>query len=810
MRLLTDSDRTVSAAGVAEHDDDSAPAGGEGFGRLECSAGLFPMRALVVTTDITGLAWRSTVKQRFINTHDTAVEATYIFPLPARAGAVACRMTIGERVIVAQLQERAQARAAYDEAIQAGHRAALTEEDRPECFTITMGNLMPGDIVTVELDLVGQLAWDEGEASWRFPLVVAPRYIPGTALPIEQAGSGQALDTDLVPDASRISPPVLLPGFPNPVQLAVEISIDPAGLPFDGARCNLPCQVVSQDDDRLHLRLDPGQRLNQDLLLRMPLNSIEASASASARFVPDTEDDRQGTLAVTVVPPRPTGERVPRDVVVLLDRSGSMRGWKMVAARRAAARLVESLDARDRVRVIAFDHRLEEAPATGELVMAKDEQRYRIGRWLTEIDANGGTKFDEPMRVACECLADSVSGRDRVIILITDGQVGNEDHILKLLKDRAAGVHIHTVGIDRAVNAGFLERVAQQYRGCCELVESEARLDAVLDRVRGRIGSPAFTDATIEASGCEPGDLAPRHHRDAWPGKPWTLLARCAAPSVDASLSVLAQRPDGSPYRLDMPIAHSTGAHLAAVWARQRLRDLEDDLTTDAAHAEELKQELISLSLQYGVLCRFTAWIAIDTAAVVNPDGNNQAVTQAVDLPDGWEDAMVSPSGFEEILAEDTDMECLMQASTVTRSGSGLLGNFGSPGKQRRANPKKNKKRSRVKNRLLRSGSGDDYDQEGSDDSDDAGGNESSLSQRISRVIEQIDRCPDDRLPALLERLQHELEDIIAALEAAGKAVDILRERLKSVEVATASADAPAARSASVELVAGLRVALAA
>ena len=194
MRLVNESTNPAHQQhGAATTDDDQS------FGGFRSTAGMFPMRALIADTKITGLTYRSTLRQRFVNAYSEVLEATYIFPLPARAAVTACKMTVGERVITAELMERRSARENYEQAIQRGHRAALAEEERSECFTMTVGNIVPGDVVTVELELVGQLAWDDGQASYRFPLVVAPKYIPGTPLPMTQSGNGHALDADLVP-----------------------------------------------------------------------------------------------------------------------------------------------------------------------------------------------------------------------------------------------------------------------------------------------------------------------------------------------------------------------------------------------------------------------------------------------------------------------------------------------------------------------------------------------------------------------------------------------------------------------------------
>src|SRR4051812_22079483 len=184
-----------------------------GFGSLATARGHLPLKAMDVQVTLEGLLGQVELSQTFVNTFDEPLEATYIFPLPDRAAVTRFRMEVAGRVVEGELQERTQARQGYEEAIAAGHRASIAEEERSGVFTLRVGNLPPGEEATVELVLAGPLPFADGEVTFRFPMVVAPRYIPGIPLPGPAVGDGTAADTSAVPDASRISPPVLLPGF---------------------------------------------------------------------------------------------------------------------------------------------------------------------------------------------------------------------------------------------------------------------------------------------------------------------------------------------------------------------------------------------------------------------------------------------------------------------------------------------------------------------------------------------------------------------------------------------------------------------
>src|SRR5262249_13339174 len=208
------------------------------------------------------------------------------------------------------------------------------------------------------------LYYAAGVVSLGYPLWGPPPYIPCSPRPVGSVGDGNAEDTYAVPDAPRTPPPVLLPGFPNPVRLSIEVDVDPAGLPL--LRTESSLHAVRTEGSRISIQ--PGERADRDLVLRLHYGH-RGSATTALTLAPDETGDA-GTCLLTVLPPAEAPGARPRDVVVVLDRSGSMRGWKMVAARRATARIVDTLTSADRFAVIAFDDRVEHPPALPEGLVA--------------------------------------------------------------------------------------------------------------------------------------------------------------------------------------------------------------------------------------------------------------------------------------------------------------------------------------------------------------------------------------------------------------------------------------------------------
>ncbi len=607
------------------------------FGALETARGLLPLVALSVDARVSGVVASIEVVQTFVNTTGGPIEATYIFPLPDRAAVHRFRMEVAGRVIDGVVDERGAAREQYDQAIAAGHRAAISEEDRAGVFSLRVGNLMAGESATIRLSLVGPLPIDDGELTLQFPLVVAPRYIPGRALGGDQAGPGIAADTDVVPDASRISPPVRLPGLAHPVALAIRVAIADVGVVDFNSSLHA---VTTSERDAMVVEVRPGERVDRDFILRW---RVEPVRGASAVMQPslicaDDADHSGGTFMLTLVPPSTSSvEAKPRDIVFVLDRSGSMQGWKMVAARRAVARMIDSLTSRDRFCAIAFSSELELVPGE-RLEPATDRARFHAVEALAAVDAEGGTEMLEPLRKAVALLDGGTDDRSRVIVLVTDGQVGNEDEMLRVIGPSLRSVRMFSLGIDQAVNAAFLRRLAGAGGGLCELVESEDRLDAVMAKVHRRIGMPVATELALRPSNLaiDADSIAPSKLSDLYAGAPLTICGRYrgAAPT-DASLEVVGSKLDGPlVQRVDRTANPGDPGWVSASWARSKIRDLEDRYA--AMPGDELAASIVALSKRYSVLSRFTAFLAVDRSEVVNAGGRVRTIVQSVEAPAGW------------------------------------------------------------------------------------------------------------------------------------------------------------------------------
>jgi Ca-activated chloride channel family protein len=623
------------------------------FGCLRTDRGMMPMTALDVDARIVGTFAHTRLTQTFENSSGVPVEATYIFPLPDRAAATRFTMRVAGRTVEGELQERGEARRTYDRAISQGKRASIAEEERPGTFSLRVGNLMPGESATIILEMSGPLPVADGEVTYRFPLVVAPRYMPGKRLGGDDVGDGVHSDTDAVPDASRISPPVLLAGCPNPVRLSLRCAIDPAGLPLSSVRSALHAAWADEAQGLLQVNVAAGERLNRDFILRFRLGdgamrtsaratdtATDFGAVAAAGFGTGTASVGGDAFMLTLLPAMTGQQKRPRDVVFVVDRSGSMEGWKMVAARRAVARMVDSLRSSDRFCVLAFDTVVDACPSLGQkLAAATDRHRFQAVEWLATVDGRGGTEMAQPLATAANLLAAGDLERDRVLVFVTDGQVGNESQLIKVLGSRLKGSRVFALGIDQAVNAGFLNRLAALGgQGEAELVESEDRVDEVLTRCHRRIDTPLVRDLTVHIEGASlvDGTLSPARLPDVVEGVPAVVTGVLKRhPGQQPTLVVSGIDSAGGRFSSRVPVETSGNPALLAAWGRLHLRDLEDQFDGHRGDRATLNRRIIETSLATKVLCRFTAFVAVDHE-VANVGGRLHKVTQAVESPAGW------------------------------------------------------------------------------------------------------------------------------------------------------------------------------
>jgi hypothetical protein len=305
--------------------------------------------------------------------------------------------------------------------------------------------------------------------------------------------------------------------------------------------------------------------------------------------------------------------------------------------------MIDTLAPADQFAVIAFSDAMEGPRGTspGTLVQASDRRRFAAIEFLAQLQAVGGTEIAAPLQRAVNILGSSAppgAARERVAVLVTDGQVANEDQVLRQLGARLKDVRVFALGIDREVNAGFLQKLATLGGGYAEVVESEDRLDAVLEGIHRRIGTPLLTSVHLDFPECgiEADSQTPRRLPDLFAGAPLVVRTRYCG---DAPITARVSATDSAGAAWTETVASTSGESPAirSLWARDQIRALEDEYAIGRGDQQALAARIVECSLRHKVLSRFTAFVAVDRSEVANAGGEGQRIIQPVEAADGWD-----------------------------------------------------------------------------------------------------------------------------------------------------------------------------
>jgi Ca-activated chloride channel family protein len=599
-----------------------------------------PLRHTKVTAEITAFVARTVVEQTFVNPYDHPVEAVYTFPLGDRAAVDDFELVVGDRTIKGEIKRREEARRIYESARQAGYQAALLEQERPNIFTQTIANLEPGREIRVRLRTVETLRYDAGVYRFTFPLVVGPRYIPGGGTPPGATATGRALPAGRVRDADRITPPVLKPGYRSGHDVEIAVSLD-AGVPI----VNLASpshRILAKSPSRSIARvsLAPDDAIpNKDFMLRWNVSSERPAVGFLAH--------REGGDGFFTLLVQPKGEvtaleAAPKEILFVLDTSGSMHGIPLEASKRLAREALKTLGPRDTFDLIRFANG---SSMLSDKPLPNDSASVERGlAWLDSLEGGGGTEMLAGFKAAFDRPPDP--DRLRVVIFLTDGYIGNEHEILTAIAGVVGQARIYTFGIGSAVNHYLLDRMAALGRGGYVFVRPDENPDDAVERFRSWVTKPYLTDLTIDWGTLPVADPVPASLPDLGSGQTLTLVGRYLAPGSGEAVvrGKLGGRYWEHRLQISLPEREKAHATLASVWARHRIEELLMGLP-EGEPPPSIEAEVTALALEYRLMSPFTSFVAVDDSRVVNPGGRSETIDQALPMPEGASFAGVFGSG---------------------------------------------------------------------------------------------------------------------------------------------------------------------
>ncbi|MCZ6830176.1 MAG: marine proteobacterial sortase target protein [Gammaproteobacteria bacterium] len=630
--------RTVDASGMEEVSRGEllllAPSGGAVHAAVQLHS--------KVHLQISGMVAQVQVEQRFRNATDQWLEGVYVFPLPENAAVNQLRLVIGERVIVGEIKERAEAKKIYQQARREGKKASLVEQQRPNMFTSRVANIAPGEEVAVQLRYIQRIDYHNGEFSLRFPMTITPRYIPGQPLardlPFAEAFSqqeafsrlealslltdsvhGWAVATDQVPDAAAITPPLqppLMAAEPraNTIELSAEIDV---GLLLDAVESVYHPIKLTRSGRRYSLQLvQPERPMDRDFMLRW--RPQEGSEPQAAVFREQVNGEDYALLMV-LPPQRADTEVLPREMIFVIDTSGSMGGSSIVQARQSLQFALGQLRSQDRFNIVEFNSSARALFASAQSASGHNVARAR--EFVRHLDAGGGTEMRSALQLA---LSDNSNRQGeelqllRQVVFITDGAVGNETALFQEIQQRLGRSRLFTVGIGSAPNSWFMRKAAQVGRGHSTFIGDISEVQQQMQALFDGLSTPLSSDIRIDWP--QEVEAYPARVPDLYRGQPVLVAARLIAakpgsPSPVGSVTVSGRNAAGRwQRRLELPAqAADEQLHkgVASVWARQKIAELLDGKILGTPE-DEVRAAVLPVALAHQLVSPYTSFVAVE------------------------------------------------------------------------------------------------------------------------------------------------------------------------------------------------------
>jgi Ca-activated chloride channel family protein len=602
------------------------------------AGGECPLKHTDVNAEISGHLARVTLTQEFHNPLPEKIEAVYVFPLPQNAAVDDLTMIVGDRTVKGKIKRREEARAIYEAARDAGHVASLLDQERPNIFTQSVANITPGATVKVTISYVENLIYEDGSYEFVFPMVVGPRYIPGTpagnsgANSGANSGGGWSPDTNQVPDASRITPKVVQPATRAGHDISLAVTLD-AGVPIDSLQsATHDAEVERRDSRRAVIRLKNRATIpNKDFILKFDVAGKKIEDAIL------THRGQQGGFFTMILQPpeRVTAIDVaPKELVFVLDTSGSMMGFPIEKAKETMKLALDGLYPSDTFNLITFSgdtHILFPEP-----VPATEENLRRAQEFLTSHRGSGGTEMMKAIRAALD--PSDQQHHVRIVCFMTDGYVGNDFEIIGEVQ-RHPNARVFSFGIGNSVNRFLLDSMAKHGRGEVEYVSLQDDGSAAAKRFHERVRNPLLTDISIDWGGLPVADVYSQRIPDLFGAKPVVLSGRYTA-GARGSIRLrgkLAGQEFTREIPVDLPESQPQHDVLSTLWARARIDDLMSKDFNGMQYgnmAGEVREAITQLGLEYRLMTQFTSFVAVEEM-VVTEGGQPRRIDVPVEMPEG-------------------------------------------------------------------------------------------------------------------------------------------------------------------------------
>ncbi len=592
----------------------------------------FPLKHTEVQAKIAGNVSRVELTQTFENPFADPLEAIYVFPLPDEAAVDDMEIKIGDRIIKGNIKKREEAQAIYEQAKQQGRTAGLLEQERDNIFTQSLANIKPGEQIDVTIRYTDSLKFEGGNYEFIFPMVVGPRFIPGT--PIDSSG-----DTDIVPDASRINPPIVPPDTRSAHDIGVTVEID-AGIPVSNVRSTSHQLDIEHEGQIVRVKLGKGDTIpNKDLILRYQVAGDNTQATVLTQA-----DERGGHFAIYLIPALEyrSNEIVAKDVVFLMDTSGSQHGDPLRKCQELMRRFINGLNPNDTFTIIDFSNTTQQLSAAPLPNTAQN--RAMAINYINQLQANGGTYLLPGIQAVLK-FPTAPAGRLRSIVLLTDGYIGNENEILtEVQRELKPGNRLYSFGVGSSVNRFLLNRIAEIGRGTSQIVRQDEPTEEVAEKFFRQINNPVLTNIEISWEGTgEAPIINPSIAPDLFAEQPLVVFGRkCdseallrSADRIAGNLRIMGNTASGNQYEktFNLNFEETGNSAIAQLWGRARIKDLMKEMVSVETKAGV--EAVTDTALTYQLLSQYTAFVAVSDDVRVNPEDASLSMQVPVEMPEG-------------------------------------------------------------------------------------------------------------------------------------------------------------------------------
>jgi Ca-activated chloride channel family protein len=582
----------------------------------------FPLKHTSVYAQITGFLAQVEVKQHFHNPHKEKIEAVYVFPLPENSAVNEMIMVVGQLNIYGEIHKRVEARQIYEQARAVGKRTALLEQERPNIFTQSVANIQPGEEIVITIRYVQALKYDRGVYRYVFPMVVGPRFIPGA--PTGKQGTGWAPDTNEVPDASRITPPVLKPGRRSGHDISLTVKLD-AGLSIEDLHSKShDIELTDEDVGKATVSIMAQDTIpNKDFVLEYRV------AEEKPRGAYLTHYSQQGGYLLLMIQPSlesVTQNLEPKEIFFVVDCSGSMSGYPIQKVKEAMYHCIQGISADDTFQIIRFSSNA--SAFSPKPVPATRLHKEEALDYIQALHGSGGTRMIEGIKACLDYPRNPE--RQRIVFFMTDGKIGNDDQILAAIKEKVGTTRLFSFGVGSSTNRSLLERMAELGRGTAQYIRQDQDAQPVIKDMLSRISKPYLTDVEINWGGLAVNDVYPNPIPDLYSAQPLILFARYDTAGEGGV--TLRGRINGQPYEeqvwISLPNWDPDNGCLASVWAREKIKYLM--LEQLGGRKQNIEEEVTNLALEYNLMSQYTSFVAVDE---VIPEGSDTTLPKTIAIP---------------------------------------------------------------------------------------------------------------------------------------------------------------------------------